>query len=420
MTPAEPIGRPLRVVHVVAVLDEGGIGVTVPRLCRALSEHGLRVTLATLARGQGSAVEVPGVEVVRFRPSPPATPCFSWEMRRRIGSLVRQADLVHVHSNWTYPVWCAGGAARRLGKPLAMTPHGCLLPERLRLSPWRKRLASALFDRRLLRAADLLHATSASEAESFRAYGLARPAAVIPWGVDAPPPAAATPRDPAAPRRALSLGRIHAMKGLADLVAAWAKAARAATSRWQLTIAGPDEDGYGAHLARLAAAQGLRVCRPDGAGALPDEADIRFAGAVHGTAKWDLYRSSDLFVLPSHSENFGLVVAEALACSVPVIATQATPWSELEGAAGDFGRCGWWVQGGTEPLATALREAMRLLNEERRRFGENGRQLVTRNYGWPAAAARMYAAYADVLGGRHNSQAATASPFRNHLGSSAG
>jgi len=121
--------------------------------------------------------------------------------------------------------------------------------------------------------------------------------------------------------------------------------------------------------------------------------DFEYVGPVAGEAKWNLYRDADLFVLPSHSENFGLVVAEALACGVPVITTRGTPWEDLV-----THRCGWWTEIGVEPLANALREALRLSDEERQHMGRRGRKLVEENYTWPAAAKKMVAVYRWMLG----------------------
>jgi len=191
-----------------------------------------------------------------------------------------------------------------------------------------------------------------------------------------------------------------------------------------LVIAGPDEQGTLKALKEQVARLGL-------------EASVKFVGSVYGEEKWRMLRSADVFVLPSRSENFGIVVAEALACGVPVICTKGAPWSELlgegsnaAGAAGskkvqtacrsgskegsnglsasfishpssvaDNGRCGWWMDVGVEPLAEALREALSLTDEERRIMGENGRRLVESKYRWESVAERMAAVYSGCLRG---------------------
>jgi glycosyltransferase involved in cell wall biosynthesis len=89
-----------------------------------------------------------------------------------------------------------------------------------------------------------------------------------------------------------------------------------------------------------------------------------------------------------------VVIAEALACGVPVITTKGTPWNELLAH-----RCGWWVDAGAEPLATAMREAIALTDEQRREMGKRGRCLVEERYSWPKIAVEMKLVYEWVLGG---------------------
>jgi glycosyltransferase involved in cell wall biosynthesis len=113
---------------------------------------------------------------------------------------------------------------------------------------------------------------------------------------------------------------------------------------------------------------------------------------VEGEAKTKLYRQADLFILPTFSESFGVVVAEALACGVPVITTKGAPWEGLL-----THRCGWWIDIGVEPLATALRAATALSDEERREMGERGRRYVEREFSWPSIAEQMLAVYRWVL-----------------------
>jgi glycosyltransferase involved in cell wall biosynthesis len=208
---------------------------------------------------------------------------------------------------------------------------------------------------------------------------------------------------------------------------------------WHVEYAGPDFNG---HLNEVQ----KRIKDLD------VEGDFTYLGDLSDEEKWHAYRRADLFVLPTYSENFGIVVAEALAAGVPVITTKETPWQELLGSSksskvlkcgsskvqesvtanetnGENGgpsavgsgqsgnrcndnfrtlelsnfrtsRCGWWIDIGAEPLAEALREAMGLSDEERCAMGENGRRLVETKYTWPAIAEQMKAAYEWIANGR--------------------
>ena len=221
---------------------------------------------------------------------------------------------------------------------------------------------------------------------------------------------------------------------------------------WRLVIAGPDEQGTLAALERQARRLGLRLeardplapdVQPAGAATeapgLDLDPTIIYVGPCYGDEKLRLLREADLVVLPSRSENFGLVIAEALAAGVPVVTTKAAPWAELLGEPGEFNaetqrrgerdnaeaqrrgeegnaeaqrrgggegqlpdacfsRCGWWVEVGAEPLAEALGEAMSLTDEDRRLLGANGHRLVEAKYRWEAVAEQVVEAYRQVRG----------------------
>ena len=486
----------MRIVHIVAGLPPGsGIATVVPCLCARLRALGHEVMIVTLSGPLSETAQAAGVRVVQMRAAWPRFLFFSWQMLRQLPALCRDADVVHVHSNWTFPAWWGCRCALRAGKPLVMSPHGCLDPVRLRHAGWKKRLVGWL-DRGFLRRAAVVHATSEKEREWAERFlrpfsgrksegkrGAPR-VVVVPNGVLLRPPSGRNgecksearplsgrdgeveggehpcekrhekgetsfyPRvcdhSVVAKRTVLYLGRLHPLKGLELLVEAWGRLRNAQCSTlnsqrsseattpelrqssrqglensapelpnsrtlelpphphtsldWRLVIAGPDEQGTRAALERQARELGLMD-------------SITFTGAVYGEEKDRLMEAANLFVLPSRSENFGLVVAEALAAGVPVIATQGTPWQELMGQGDDDpsrddlvvartrvkreagGRCGWWVEVGVAPLAEALLDAMSLTDEERCMMGKNGRRLVEMKYRWEAVAERMIACY---------------------------
>jgi glycosyltransferase involved in cell wall biosynthesis len=113
---------------------------------------------------------------------------------------------------------------------------------------------------------------------------------------------------------------------------------------------------------------------------------------VQGEMKDALVANADVFVLPSYSENFGIVVAEAMAWGRPVIASTGTPWKEVA----DVG-AGWWVKPEEEALAVALAEAMDKRPEELEAMGAQGRALVEERYTWAAPAKKLIAAYEAAL-----------------------
>ena len=121
--------------------------------------------------------------------------------------------------------------------------------------------------------------------------------------------------------------------------------------------------------------------------------NVRFIGEINGVAKYEFLSQADIYVLPSLTENFGITLAEALACGTPCIASQGTPWSGLERE-----KAGRWIPIGVEPLATALKEMMSVSDDERRVMGERGRTWIERDFSWPGIGFKMKKAYEWLLG----------------------
>jgi glycosyltransferase involved in cell wall biosynthesis len=240
---------------------------------------------------------------------------------------------------------------------------------------WKKKLGWWAYQRADLEQARVIRTTAAHEALAIRNLGFRQPLALIPNGIEIPN--RAEPANGKDPRVLLFVGRIYPVKGLLNLVKAWAAVK---PQGWRCIVAGPDEAGHKREVQAAISAAGL-------------DGSFSFPGAIDGIAKWALYRSADLFVLPSFTENFGLVVAEALACGVPVITTKGTPWECLQER-----DCGWWVGIGAEPLAAALREATGATDARRREMGQRGRQLVEERYAWGPIGKSMAEVYRWILG----------------------
>ena len=313
------------VIHVVAGLhpSAGGPSRTVVQLTDALARHQeLAVTLLTQSLIGDPSVASAAYVKRRMAESPSRNSLrFGLPVRRELKSLTRLQTpaLIHSHGLWTPVNHWASVAARRKSMPLIIQPRGMLEPWALSHKALKKRIAMALFQRRDLESARLLIATAAMEYESIRALGLRQPVAVIPNGVLFGP--ATGPIDAAIaplPRRrectALFLSRVHPKKGILNLLNAWAEVA---PQGWRLQIAGPDEGGHLADVMALARKRGI------------DHA-VEYLGELAGEAKAQAFLNADLFVLPTFSENFGVVVAEALAHGLPVITTRGAPWADLE------------------------------------------------------------------------------------------
>ena len=234
-------------------------------------------------------------------------------------------DLVHFHGLWQWPWQALARRCRARRLPYVVSPHGMLEPWAWAHKAWKKRPYYHLFEKRFLNRSAALLATAPSEAGRLRALLPGARVETLPLGTDGIPGPdyhAARARLGWAPgeRVLLFLSRIHPKKGLDLLLQALA---RSPASADRLAIVGDGDPAY---------VESLRSWARAHAGALPR---LDWIGPVWGEARWPWHQGADLFCLPTHSENFGLVVLEAWQAGTPVLTTPGTPWAaELPGRGG--------------------------------------------------------------------------------------
>ena len=365
----------MRLLHVVPHLNEEAAGPTqsVMRLCESLAAEGNQVDLHTMAGGR----EPQGVQMHVHREwrFPPHFG-FSPKLRAQLAHAALDADIVHNHSLWSYPNMAAGMACPS-SKILVTSPRGTLAAVARQRSRWKKLLFAPL-QRPAVERAACLHATSAMELNDIRAAGLRQPVIVLPNGIDVPPLEA--DRQPSSDtRRLLFLGRIHPIKGIELLLQAW-QALQAVHPEWELVIAGKGDATYVGSLQKMAA--DLQLKR------------VEFLGAIYGDAKHALFRSAEIFVLPTHTENFGIAVAEALARGIPVLTTRGAPWEGLTSTGS-----GWWIERDLGALIDSLDVAMENNCAELAKMGRKGREWMIRDFDWDAIGKKMDASYRWLLCG---------------------
>jgi glycosyltransferase involved in cell wall biosynthesis len=363
----------VRIVHAIASLARtgGGTSTFVSELATAQSRiPGNEVCIATRPAGGEDMPLAAAVDRVPLNERTVAR----WMRERHAAAAI---DVANVHALWLPFTHRFLRAATGLGIPTILSTHGMLEPNALRLKWWKKRIALIAYQRRDLRLADALHATALPEAETLRRFGLRQPIIVAPPGLTLPAVELMRSWSFVGPRQILYFSRIHPKKNVLGLVEAWA-AVR--PQGWTLRIVGPDEGGHAASVNARITALGLT-------------ATVSVSGPVYGSEKQRLFADSSLFILPSFTENFGIVVAEALAHGVPAIATHGTPWRELVEAG-----CGWWVAPDHESLVSALVEATRRSDDELATMGLRGRRLAEARYQWPSICDAIQAAYLWLLG----------------------
>ena len=387
----------MRVLHTSPPMGPsyGGPFQSVRKLAQAEQAAGLAVEVrmpwsaeAEAHLGDWSPVKVTAEG--KFQISP-----LGWSASYGKALVATDADIVHTHGLWLHPSWAALAWKKRYGKPHVVSVRGMLEPWAWQHHAWKKRPLWWMLEQRNLQSASLLHATSEQEAEGIRGRGLIAPIAVIPNGVTLPHDRGQRPdarkQTGNGVRTALFLSRVHPKKGLPMLLEAWA---RVRPRGWQLRIVGPDEVGHVAELKK----QCLRSNLSEASVAMdncPSEplTSVLFSGPLTGEAKEEAFAESDLFILPTYSENFGIAVAEAMAHGLPVITTQGAPWKILEEE-----RCGWWVPVSVDGIMNALEDGTRRSPEELSVMGARGRKVVEERFAWDGIASEMISCYNWLLG----------------------
>ncbi|HEY5959585.1 MAG TPA: glycosyltransferase [Polyangiaceae bacterium] len=351
----------MRILHFVSGLDSaaGGPSRSVPNQCLSTISPGFEVSLAFIDRGNELAPEVtrlPDRGIVLH-------PLSARNFATTLPKLIRGCDVLHINGIWLPSCLWAAHIGRFFGKPYVVTPHGMLEPWCLSYHKRRKQMALLLGFATLLRKADVIQATAISEAANIAtAFGLNLPLAVIPNTVDVPTFDTSVVGQ-SSEKRIAFLSRIHPKKGVVELIRAVHKHEQTLRgNRWRVQIAGPDSDGHWREVEQCARSLGVMDL-------------VEHLGPIDGDRKWQFYREATLFVLPTYSENFGLVVAEALACGVPCLTTHGAPWSELESSS-----CGWWHPVGQEHLDDALGLAICTPVEVLREMGNRAIALAREHY----------------------------------------
>ena len=272
-----------------------------------------------------------------------------------------------------------------------ISPHGYLEPEKLKVSPRRKKVVLALFENRNLKSCDCLVACSEQEAISLRNFGLSQPIVILPNGVNESLVRKNPPnRNDLAfklkydirlnTRVLLFLSRIHPFKGL-DLFLECILAIKDEfrKNNWIFVIAGTNELSHERELKIFVESNDINDI-------------VRFVGPQYGQDKVDAFDSADCFVLPSKGENFGIAVIEALARGLPVITTRTTPWKELEDL-----DCGWWIRRTKNDFINTLLKLFSKDENNLIQMGKNGIELVESKYTWPKVSQQSIQMYKWVL-----------------------
>jgi len=312
----------------------------------------------------------------RYGYSPRAVPWLKTNLAR--------FDLVVINAIWQYNAVAAYRALAGSGIPYAVFTHGMLDPyfkQRFPLKHLKKVVYWHLFLRRMLRDARGVMFTCEEEKllarQSFRPYQVREQ--VIPYGTFGPDCELSEASEEfmtrwpqlRGKRLAITMGRIHPKKATDVLIEAFA-ATLARDPAWQLVIAGPDQVGWRKELEVIAERLGIGD-------------RITWTGMLKGSRKWGAFAAAEVFVLPSHQENFGIVVAEALACGLPVILSKRVNiWREIE-------NCGAGVidEDTVEGTVASLRHWVELTSAEIAGMRVQAKQCFEANFNFERTSKRV-------------------------------
>ncbi len=393
----------MRILHVTSFYEPaysmGGLAVLTANLVRGQVREGASVSVFTTDAGlkehsvNQEGEDRDGARVYYFATRSGSRLFFSWRLLRACWNQTQEFDIVHVHGMWNFPSTWAAMAAFRSRVPYVLSPQGSLNRWAMEYRPYKKRPYWWMLERRTVLRSRQIHFATQDEATQARVWIGKHPAAVIPVAVETP--ALADPVRAAAWRVSVGvprgapligfLGRIHPVKGLDLLLEAMAHVPGA-----HLLIAGPDEGDTRDRLIRKAATLGIAH-------------RVRWPGLLDVTARGAMFAAIDLFVLPSHSENFGLAAAEAMAVGVPVVVTPGVNLAAAIAAGG----AGCVVPRDPSSLGKIL---LTLLTDKpmRTAMGTAGRRLVEERFSPQVVARQMLGLYRECLTSPHSSVGSTA------------
>lgn len=370
-----PYSKKTRILQLVENLDDsyGGPAKSVPNLAASISDY-FDQTLISLEFSDQENNEVITQNKLDWKVFEIS---FFKKFRISISLLLyliksrKNYDILHAHNLWNYIPIITTIVGKLTKKKIIFSPRGSLYPWSLNQNRIVKRIAWKLYQKRILNLADCIHVTEKDEFKQIRNLGIKSPISLVPNGINL---SEFIQLDKGVAKKFLGLdhkkkyilflSRIHKKKGVTNLVRAVYELKNKFDS-YELLIIGPGiETDYGKSVIDLI--QDLDL----------DEL-ISVRGMVTGDERKAFFQAADFFILPSYTENFGIVIAEALANKLPVITTKGTPWEEIE-----IHQAGWWLDNNSAKLiAQTLQEAISLSDHDRELM-RNRAITIAKEYDW--------------------------------------
>jgi glycosyltransferase involved in cell wall biosynthesis len=377
----------MKVLHITPAFSPahayGGAVAAIHDLCVGLEQAGCSIkVLTTNGNGDNQVLDIETDHEVEAASHLSVRYCrrirrqaVSPSLLRHIPDYVSWADVVHLHGVYSFPTIPTLAACRIFGKPLVWTPHGVLQrwegSTRTTLKAGWEWICRTMAPRTMV-----LHATSEQEAQASQERFPGAEVVVIPFGHHVPEQICH--QEETQTLRLLFLGRLHPKKGIENLLDACALLKPVLDRQWSLTIAGGGDHRYVSSLRARIRSLGLT-------------SQVAMIGEVFGEKKDALFSRADLIVVPSYTENFSVVVAEALAHAVPVIVSTGTPWHRVEAVG-----CGLWVENTPASLSSSIQK---MSTSPLREMGQRGREWLKQEFRWDVAADSIVNCYERVIAG---------------------
>lgn len=376
----------MKVLHVIPAIAScyGGPSRVVLDTCKALRAEGVEAEIATTNANGGLNHPIPqtepatveGVPVYFFERQYPWRYKFSWGLTKWLKTNVDNYDLLHLHAVFSYSTTVAAFYARKYAVPYIVFPHGMLAPWPVRKNWLLKKVYLRAIEQRNLERAAAVHFTADEELQMSVTGG--RSNFVLPCIVDFDVPGySIRTASNSSTLRILFLSRLDPKKGIDILIDALGRLARDGR-HFELILAGSGEQNYQERVKAMIHKAGIST-------------QTTMAGFVEGRAKEALLQSADIFVLPSHHENFGIAVAEAMAAGIPVvISNKVNIHDDIQEA-----NAGLIISVNVDELIHALGTLMDSASL-RQQLGNNGRRLISTKYSTISAVSELAKVYRDI------------------------
>lgn len=352
----------------------GGPSRSVPLLARGLSMIGVKVTILTHKTDNMNYHLLDSSFVkVDILPKP-----YKLQDLEKYFT-INHFDLLQSESMWIPLSHNILRIAKRMNIPYIFVPRGSLEPWSLKQKWFKKKIAMLLYQKRDIQNADCILATADMEKNNLRSLGFTNPIAVVPNGIDISEYPCRNDEDKIdVKKQILFLSRIHPKKGIEILALAWKDICHEFKD-WNIVVAGNGDNKYISQLKKFIEKQGV-------------SASMKIIPPLFGKEKYNLYKQSSVFILPTYSENFGMVIAEALSCGLPSITTKNAPWQIL-----DKEKIGWWIDLSVGEIKNALIESMSMDSDELFEMGKKGSLVVNDKFYYLNIAKKISSLYEWIL-----------------------